>query len=71
MGQKFARPGSGRVIHVTIPAEIADDLDRFQDLQRTVLDRLGCRGCTSGFDIRYDIARRFVVTPELEVRELG
>ncbi|GAA0984090.1 hypothetical protein GCM10009555_057180 [Acrocarpospora macrocephala] len=62
---------SDRVVNVTIPADVAFDLDRLQAVQRDILGRLGCQACCSGWDIRYDIQRRFVVSRELEIRELG
>jgi len=58
-----------RVVHVTLPAEVAFDLDRFSKVQRDILGKLGCMACCSGWDIRYDIQRRFVVDAELNVRE--
>ena len=58
-----------RVVHVTLPAEVAFDLDRFSKVQRDILGKLGCMACCSGWDIRYDLQRRFVVDAELNVRE--
>lgn len=58
-----------RVVQVTLPAEVAFDLDRFTKVQRDILGKLGCMACCSGWDIRYDIQRRFVVDAELNVRE--
>lgn len=59
---------TGRTVQVTIPAEVAFDLESFQKVQKDILGRLGCMACCSGFDIRFDIARRFVVDSNLEVR---
>jgi hypothetical protein len=59
---------SGRIVEVSIPAEVAFDLDSFQKVQRDILGQLGCRACCSGYDIRFDIERRFVVDSNLEVR---
>jgi hypothetical protein len=61
-------PRAGRSVQVTIPAEVAFDLDSFQKVQRDILGRLGCMACCSGWDIRFDIERRFVVDANLEVR---
>jgi hypothetical protein len=58
-----------RVVHVTLPAEVAFDLDRFGKVQRDILGKLGCMACCSGWDIRYDIQRQFVVDAELNVRD--
>ena len=58
-----------RVVHVTLPAEVAFDIDRFSKVQIDILGKLGCMACCSGWDIRYDIQRRFVVDAELNVRD--
>ncbi|MGW5192785.1 hypothetical protein ACWEOO_26310 [Kribbella sp. NPDC004138] len=58
-----------RVVHVTLPAEVAFDIERFGKVQLDILGKLGCLGCCSGWDIRYDIQRRFVVDADLNVRE--
>jgi hypothetical protein len=58
-----------RVVHVTLPAEVAFDIDRFTKVQTDILGKLGCMACCSGWDIRYDLQRRFVVDGELNVRE--
>jgi hypothetical protein len=58
-----------RVVHVTLPAEVAFDIDRFTKVQVDILGKLGCMACCSGWDIRYDIQRRFVVDGQLNVRE--
>jgi len=60
---------SNRTVQVSIPAEVAFDLDRFQQVQKGILGKLGCMACCSGWDIRFDVQRRFVVSADLEVRE--
>lgn len=60
---------SNRVVQVSLPAEVAFDLDRFQQVQRDILGKLGCMACCSGWDIRYDIQRRFIVDAKLNVHE--
>ncbi len=50
-----------RVVSVTIPSAIANDLGKFQDLQKRILGELGCQACCSGHDIRYRIRDRFRV----------
>lgn len=64
----LAAASGGRAVQVTIPAEVAFDLDRFQRVQRDILGRLGCMACCSGWDIRYDVERRFIVDARLNVR---
>jgi hypothetical protein len=58
-----------QTVQVTIPAEVAFDLDRFHEVQKGILGKLGCMACCSGFDIRYDIQRAFVVDANLEIHE--
>lgn len=62
----FARP---QTVPVTLPAEVAFDLDRFHEVQKGILGKLGCMACCSGFDIRYDVQRAFVVDANLEIHE--
>lgn len=59
------------VVQVSIPAEIAFDLDSFQKVQKDILGKLGCMACCSGWDIRFDIERRFVVDAKANVRTLN
>lgn len=59
----------GRTVQVSVPASVAFDLDRFQEMQRSILDKLGCGACCSGWDIRFDLQRQFLVDEKLNVRE--
>ena len=56
-----AVPASSRTIRVTVPLKVAFDLKAIQKVQASILDRLGCMACCSGYDIRFDIARSFAV----------
>ncbi len=62
-------PTSTRTVRVSIPAEVAFDLDRFQTVQKDILGRLGCMACCSGWDIRFELQRRFIVDANLNVRD--
>jgi hypothetical protein len=53
----------GRPITVMVPPEVAFDIDKTQAILKSVLGKLGCQGCTSGFDIRFVLERDFVVNP--------
>lgn len=66
---KQAQPLGARTVHVTLPVSVAFDLDRFQEVQRSILDRLGCQACCSGWDIRFDIQRRFLIDDKMTIRE--
>jgi hypothetical protein len=63
-------PTPERVVRVRLPREVAYDLNKFVDVQKEILDRLGCGACCSGFDIRWDLAREFAVDDKLDVREV-
>ncbi len=63
---------TGRTVQVAVSPEIAFDAKKMQKVTATLLGRLGCPGCHSGFDIRYRQLLDFVVNPktlELEGRE--
>ena len=55
-------------VRVTIPARVAFDLKSIQKVTAQVLGQLGCDACHSGFDIRFDLVRDFVVDANLNVR---
>ena len=55
-------------IHLSAPT----DLDHAQKILAQVLGKLGCGRCFSGFDIRFNEIREFVVNPKtFEVNEFG
>ena len=56
------------VIQVSIPAKIAFDLGRLQEIQKDILGRLGHPNCYSGFDLRFDLERQFHVDEAGKVR---
>jgi hypothetical protein len=60
-----------RVVRVSVPAKVLNDLDAIQQVQRDVLGQLGCQACCSGFDIRFDVARQFLVDEQLRARPTG
>jgi hypothetical protein len=62
-----ALAASGRPIRVSLPADVAYDLDKFGRIQKDILGRLGCLACCSGWDIRWDIFRDFHVDEKLNV----
>ncbi len=54
-------------IRVKVPAAAAFNLKDMNKITETVLGKLGCPGCHSGFDIRFDIEREFVFNERLEI----
>lgn len=55
------------VVRVALPPDVAYDLSKIQRVQKDILGRLGCPACCSGWDIRWDIFRNFVVDEKLNV----
>jgi len=49
------------VIRVTVPAKAYFDLGSIQRIQKDILGQLGCLACCSGWDIRFDMQRNFVI----------
>lgn len=62
---------AGNVVRVKIPVRIVNDLKSMQQVTASVLGQLGCEACHSGFDIRYDVVREFVVDAKLGVKAVG
>jgi hypothetical protein len=62
---------ASNVIRVTVPVKVANDLDAIQRVQRDILGELGCQACCSGWDIRFDVARRFQVSEDLQIQSFG
>jgi hypothetical protein len=67
--QAYRATGASNVVRVSLPASAYFDIDATQKLQKDILGRLGCPGCTSGWDIRWDLHRRFVVDEKLNIHE--
>jgi hypothetical protein len=63
--EKAAFDRIDRPIFVTVPASVAYDLGKMRKVTETVLGRLGCQACHSGFDIRFDFERRFAFDEKL------
>ena len=57
-----------RAVSVLSPSQVYSDPDQFQRVQKELLGQLGRPACTSGFDIRCDIQRRFIVDNHLAVQ---
>ena len=56
-----------KVIKVKVPASVAFDLKKMNKVTAEVLGRLGCPGCHSGYDLRFDFERQFVFNEKLEI----
>jgi hypothetical protein len=62
-------PLSERVVRVSIPAKVTFQLGDMQKITASVLGRLGCPTCHSGWDIRFDLIRSFVADEKFNLRE--
>jgi len=60
-----------KVVNVSVSADLHNNFDAMQRVTKSVLGKLGCEGCHSGFDIRYDVASQFVADEKGNVRALG
>jgi hypothetical protein len=58
---------ANNVIRVSLPASTYYDLGAFQKVQKDILGRLGCLACCSGWDIRWDLQRNFLVDEKLNI----
>lgn len=68
----LSEPGiASRPVRVQLSTSVATNMELFQKAQLQILDRLGCPACCSGFDIRWDTVRDFVVDNELNIHEIG
>lgn len=62
------QPLPPRVVSVEIPYEVYTNLGKFQEVQRSIFDLLGCTECNSGFQFDWKHYSRFVVSPDLKVQ---
>ena len=58
---------SSRTVRVKLPVAVANDLKKFQIVQKDILGRLGCLACCSGWDIRWEIENTFLVDEKLKI----
>lgn len=65
MSQGIAFP-KGPVV-VSIPATLGNDFEKMNKITKDVLGRLGCAGCHSGFDLRFQHEREFVFNAKAEM----
>lgn len=68
MSELNPQPLPPHEVTVHIPAEVYGNLEKFQKVEKSVFDLLGCGNCNSGFQIDWRHFREFVVTPGLDVQ---
>jgi len=71
VSQLAASSLAGRVVRVSVSADLHNNFDGMTRVTKSVLGKLGCEGCHSGFDIRFDVASQFVADEKGTVRALG
>jgi hypothetical protein len=71
LNDRFELASAGNLVRVSIPAKVAFDLKSIQRVTAQVLGQLGCEACHSGYDIRFDVVRDFIVDEKLGVRAVG
>jgi hypothetical protein len=57
---------NSNTIEITVPVSVANDLKQISKVTATVLGRLGCEGCHSGYDLRFINESRFRFNEKLE-----
>ncbi len=67
---KLSKEPGLRTVYIKIPGRVAFDLKSMHRVTETILGRLGCPGCHSGFDLRFDFIDEFIVDEELNVDAL-
>jgi hypothetical protein len=67
---KFTVSPATNVVRVSIPADVYGNLNSFTKIQKEILGKLGCLACCSGWDIRYNVQRQFIIDAKLGVQEV-
>ena len=61
-----------RPIRVSVPAEVAFNLDGLQKSIANLAKRLGCENCFSGRSCYFTLERDYVINPQsLEIESIG
>ena len=69
--QSMKASGASNIVRASVAPSVYFNLDAIQKAQKDILGRLGHLACYSGWDIRFDLQRQFVVDAKLNVREIG
>ncbi len=62
---------TSNVVRVAVPASVHNNLEMIQKVQREILGKLGCLACCSGWDIRFDFQKQFVVDKNMNIKEIA
>lgn len=55
-------PMTAKAVRVSIPASVAGNLGSLKKSFASILERLGCPACCSGFDIRMELQRELALS---------
>jgi hypothetical protein len=61
MSELNPQPLPPRAIRVEVAGDILNDLERFQSVQASILNKVGCPTCTSGVQILWQEYENWVV----------
>lgn len=59
------------VVRVSVPVSAFSNLGKMQEVTKSILGRLGCGACHSGWDLRFTQIAQFVVDENLKVHAGG
>ncbi len=62
---KSREEASSNRVRVSLPASVAADIGSYKKAVASILDRLGCPACCSGFDLHFELQRNVVVPKHL------
>ena len=65
------QPLPPKAVTVYVGGDLLSNFDQFLEVQKSILGRLGCGGCTSGFDISWTQINEFMVDENLNIRHLA
>jgi hypothetical protein len=69
--ETLAGIASRQVIRVTVPANVANDLNLFTSMLKDLGGRIGCKPCISGAACFFENERDFVVNPQGKILDIG
>jgi hypothetical protein len=65
-------PITAKAVRVSIPASVAGDIGSLKKSFASILDKLGCPACCSGYDIRLELQRELAVSRNFkEIASIG
>lgn len=65
-------PVTAKAVRVSIPASVAGEIGSLKKSFASILDKLGCPACCSGYDIRLELQRDLAVSRSFkEVASIG